>query len=186
MFSNAAARHGSCHVFHLNALSVTKRAALSTSSTRPSLQSSSNALVGPSTPGDTRTFVKQALRTNSKPRSSAVESVGTDGALLPRYLRRQGLQEGGKMSKSDGDEDWKKPMDPYILAKRIRRICEEGKVDEAVTYLKNAPRDAMNTVVWNTMLWEALKVSRFQLAYSLYVDVSCASSLSRKIYSSDA
>ena len=107
-----------------------------------------------------------------------VEGAGTDGAPIPRYLRRQALQDGGRVSQSKADDDdWKKPLDPYILAKRIRRLCEEGKVDDAVTYLKNAPRDAMNTVVWNTMLWEAMKASRFQLAYSLYVDVSNASTL---------
>ncbi|RXW25186.1 hypothetical protein EST38_g709 [Candolleomyces aberdarensis] len=37
--------------------------------------------------------------------------------------------------------------------------------------LKNAPRDAMNTPVWNTMIWEALKAQRYQLAQSLYVDM---------------
>lgn len=62
-------------------------------------------------------------------------------------------------------------LDPYVLAKRLRSLCEEGKVDDAVDMLKNSPRDAMNAVVWNTIIWEALKRQRFQLAYKLYVDV---------------
>ena len=114
------------------------------------------------------------MKRTSKPRTTVnMEGAGTGGAPIPRYLRRQGLQEGGRAPNPKvDDEDWKKPLDPYILAKRIRKFCEEGKVDDAVAYLKNAPRDAMNTIVWNTMLWEAMKVSRFQLAYSLYIDVS--------------
>ena len=88
------------------------------------------------------------------------------------------LQKGNAMWDVKGkqkDMDTEGPtklLDPYILAKRLRQLCAENKIDDAVTMLKAAPRDAMNTPVWNTMIWEALKVQRYQLAQSLYVDVS--------------
>jgi hypothetical protein len=38
--------------------------------------------------------------------------------------------------------------------------------------LKNAPLDAQNTPVWNTLIWECMKAKRFKLAYQLFIDVS--------------
>jgi len=84
--------------------------------------------------------------------------------LVDKYRKRSPLVAPA------GEE--KKLLDPYTLAQRLRKLCEENKIDDAVTMLKNVPRDAMNTPVWNTMIWEALKIQRFQLAHSLYVDVS--------------
>lgn len=77
----------------------------------------------------------------------------------------------GKQKDTDTDSPTKL-LDPYVLAKRLRQLCAENKIDDAVTMLRNAPRDAMNTPVWNTMIWEALKAQRYQLAQSLYTDVS--------------
>jgi hypothetical protein len=37
--------------------------------------------------------------------------------------------------------------------------------------LKNAPLDAQNTPVWNTLIWECMKAKRFKLAYQLFIDV---------------
>jgi hypothetical protein len=65
-----------------------------------------------------------------------------------------------------------KPLEPHVLSARLKRSCDEGKTDDAVFMLKNAPLDAQNTQVWNTLIWECLKVKRYQLAYQLFVDVS--------------
>ena len=63
-------------------------------------------------------------------------------------------------------------LEPHVLSGRLKRLADAGKVDDAVVMLKNAPLDAQNTQVWNTLIWEALKVNRYQLAYQLYIDVS--------------
>lgn len=63
-------------------------------------------------------------------------------------------------------------LEPHILSGRLKKLCESGKVDDAVVMLKNAPLDAQNTPVWNTLIWETLKAERYKLAYELYVDVS--------------
>ena len=72
-----------------------------------------------------------------------------------------------------------KPLEPHVLSARLKRSCEEGKVDDAVFMLKNAPLDAQNTQVWNTLIWECLKVKRYQLAYQLFVDVSTPSTITQ-------
>jgi hypothetical protein len=38
--------------------------------------------------------------------------------------------------------------------------------------IKLVPLNAENTLVWNTLIWEAMKVKWFKLAYLLYMDVS--------------
>jgi hypothetical protein len=65
----------------------------------------------------------------------------------------------------------KKLLEPYVLSERLQKLCSEGKVDGAVVMLKNAPLDAQNTPVWNTLIWECMKARRFQLSYQLFVDV---------------
>jgi len=115
-------------------------------------------------------------------------------AQLPRFLRRQqskptalGPMKGKRPESNPAPTAFRsrhhdslkevpkaamKPLEPHVLSARLKRSCNEGKVDDAVFMLKNAPLDAQNTQVWNTLIWECLKVKRYQLAYQLFVDVS--------------
>lgn len=70
-------------------------------------------------------------------------------------------------------------LEPHVLSGRLKKLCDSGKMDDAVYMLKNAPLDAQNSQVWNTLIWECLKGKRFQLAYQLFVDVR--SSFIRKV-----
>jgi len=69
-------------------------------------------------------------------------------------------------------EPSKRLLRPPVLSARLKKLCDEGEVDAAVSMLKNAPLDAQNTPVWNTLIWECMKSKRFKLAYQLFVDVS--------------
>jgi hypothetical protein len=62
-------------------------------------------------------------------------------------------------------------LEPHVLSKRLKDLCDSNKIDDAVSMLKNAPLDAQNTQVWNTLIWEALKAKRFKLSYQLFIDV---------------
>ena len=63
-------------------------------------------------------------------------------------------------------------LEPHVLSQRLKKLCEEGQLEAAVDTLKNAPLGAQSTPVWNTLIWEVLKVHRWNLAYKLYTDVS--------------
>ena len=126
-----------------------------------------------------------------------------DESKLPRFIRRQHLQEGS--SKKHTQKNASNPkaessslsprvlptyrsrhydpsnevpkadirfLEPHVLSGRLKKLCDSNKVDDAVYMLKNSPLGAQNTQVWNTLIWEALKVKRFQLSYQLFVDVS--------------
>lgn len=71
---------------------------------------------------------------------------------------------------SKGDNE-KILLRPSVTAQRVTKLCTEGKHDEAATYLQNLPLDAQNAVVWNTLIREFLRASRYQSAYKLYVDM---------------
>lgn len=65
----------------------------------------------------------------------------------------------------------KRLLEPHVLSQRIKALCDELQLDAAVDMLKNAPKDAQSTPVWNTLIWEALKAERWNLAYKLYTEV---------------
>jgi len=120
---------------------------------------------------------------------------------LPRYLRRRALQAGPTHSVDTKylpktTPDARRPsqpvrkfrsrhydpsqqeaksevrlLEPHVLSARLKKCCDAGNLDEAVAMLKNAPLDAQNTPVWNTLIWECMKVKRFQLGYQLFIDV---------------
>lgn len=62
-------------------------------------------------------------------------------------------------------------LEPHVLSTRLKKLCDAGQIDGAVSMLKNAPLDAQNTPVWNTLIWECMKAKRFKLAYQLFIDV---------------
>jgi hypothetical protein len=69
-------------------------------------------------------------------------------------------------------ESPKKLLMPHILSSRLKKLCDGGQLEKALLMLKNAPLDAQNTPVWNTLIWECMKAKRFKLGYELFIDVS--------------
>ena len=72
-------------------------------------------------------------------------------------------------------EEGPRLLRPSVLSERIKKLCQEDQLDDAVAMLKNAPLDAQNTIVWNTMISESMKQRRYKLAYQLYIDVRTGS-----------
>lgn len=66
-----------------------------------------------------------------------------------------------------------KRLEPHILSSRLRNLCAEGKLEDAVKTLKTMPLDAQNPPVWNTLIWECLKAERYSLGYKLFTEVRC-------------
>jgi len=70
-----------------------------------------------------------------------------------------------------------KLLRPYDLALQLKQLSADGNVDAAVQRLRSVPRDAQNVPAWNTMLSLCMAHKKFQLAYSLFIDVSPSSLL---------
>ena len=65
-----------------------------------------------------------------------------------------------------------KTITPAVMAFRIRNMCDEGKLDEAIETTKELPFHLQSAFAWNHIILQALKEDRFQLAFKLYNDVS--------------
>jgi hypothetical protein len=61
---------------------------------------------------------------------------------------------------------------PFHFAQAITKLCQRGKLEEAIQMTKDAPLSSQNEVVWNQLIKEALKDGRLKLSYELFIDVS--------------
>jgi hypothetical protein len=113
----------------------------------------------PSTPAGTQeqTLNLKEKKHGSSPRDTPRTSVHRSRHFDPSHERKSNPEI--------------RLLEPHVLSARLKKLCDAGKVDDAVSMLKNAPLDAQNTPVWNTLIWACMKVKRFKLAYQLYVDV---------------
>lgn len=74
----------------------------------------------------------------------------------------------------DGEEEApKRLLKPHQVSGRVHKMCEQGDIEDAVKYVQSMPLDALNNVVWNTLISQAGHVKRFRLAHEVYTDVSC-------------
>ncbi len=87
----------------------------------------------------------------------------------PKFRSRHLTPEAAK--ERTKSKEGLKLLEPHVLSQRIKKLCDRGQIDEAVSLLRTSPRDAQNTIVWNGLIWEAMKLHRHQLAWLLYVDV---------------
>lgn len=71
----------------------------------------------------------------------------------------------------DNPEGTKRPLEPYVLSKRLVDLANNRQLDEAVNMLQNSPLDASNVPTWNTLLLHCMKEKRFKLGYKLFTDV---------------
>ncbi|KAF9055258.1 hypothetical protein BDZ89DRAFT_938618 [Hymenopellis radicata] len=62
-------------------------------------------------------------------------------------------------------------LEPHVLSERLKKLCDEGKLEAAISMLKNSPHDAQNAIVWNTVIWECMKAKQFQQSYQLFTDM---------------
>lgn len=66
----------------------------------------------------------------------------------------------------------KRPLlQPYELSRRIIELCKRGDVDLAVTALQEAPQNAQNIKVWNTIIQQCMDAKKYKLAYTVFTDV---------------
>ncbi|KAJ8453558.1 hypothetical protein ONZ45_g19669 [Pleurotus djamor] len=122
-----------------------------------------------------------------KPARSSPPSTKLPSAV-PRYIRRQALAEQyaarvsldkKKGAEKDATETTTtgaasrptKLLEPHVLSGRLKKLCDAGKIDDAITALKNAPLDAQNVPVWNTLIWECMKAQKYASAYKLFTDM---------------
>ncbi|KAG0239774.1 hypothetical protein BGW41_007489 [Actinomortierella wolfii] len=63
------------------------------------------------------------------------------------------------------------PKDPHFMSQRVLKLTRQGKFDEAITFVKEAPMSLQNEVVWNHLIDEAGRIGKTNLALKLMNDM---------------
>ncbi|KAI0347517.1 hypothetical protein BDW22DRAFT_1351965 [Trametopsis cervina] len=118
------------------------------------------------------TIARRASTSSSAPQPQDVFPKGSEQSYhTARRLRLQQSLRTVTRSNEAGKDGRSTLLRPAVLNSRLLKLCAEGKYDDAVDMLKNAPHDASNAIVWNNMVSEIMKGEKYQLAYQLYTDM---------------
>ncbi|TFK94738.1 hypothetical protein K466DRAFT_475771 [Polyporus arcularius HHB13444] len=119
-----------------------------------------------------------APQVRARAASTAVTSDGPSSSNLSvlreaetSYKERQQRKHDRVAAVNGDNKQEKRLLKPHVLSGRLTKLCEEGKLDEAVEMLKNMPLDAQNVSVWSTLVAHAGRQNRFQLAYQLHTEM---------------
>ena len=93
-------------------------------------------------------------------------------SVRSKYMENEGGRHSGRKTGNTPISLTVKGLKPYEVVARVNILLEENKLDHAVTMVENLPFDAINVVVWNTLISAAIKAARYKLAFELYYDVS--------------
>ncbi|OBZ76233.1 hypothetical protein A0H81_04014 [Grifola frondosa] len=79
--------------------------------------------------------------------------------------------KGSSGTAAKGEYLGKRMLRPAVLSERLIKLSREDRLDDAIIMLQNAPLDAQNAIVWNTLIKHVLEARRYKLAYQLYIDM---------------
>lgn len=63
------------------------------------------------------------------------------------------------------------PKDPYLLSEKVVKFSKNGKLDDAITLVMEAPKSRQNEVVWNHLIQESSKLGKINQSWQLLNDV---------------
>ena len=79
--------------------------------------------------------------------------------------------ESSRISQSSSGEGERPLLRPYELSRRLIAHCQRGDFERAVIVLKQAPRNAQNIKVWNTIIQQCMNAKKYNLAFRVFIDV---------------
>ncbi|KAF9183825.1 hypothetical protein BGZ51_003735 [Haplosporangium sp. Z 767] len=63
------------------------------------------------------------------------------------------------------------PKDPYLLSEKVLKFARNGKLDDAITLVMEAPKSRQNEVVWNHLIQESSKMGKSIQSWRLLNDM---------------
>ncbi|KAG0078995.1 hypothetical protein BGZ90_003799 [Linnemannia elongata] len=63
------------------------------------------------------------------------------------------------------------PKDPYLLSEKVVKFSKNGKLDDAITLVMEAPKSRQNEVVWNHLIQESSKLGKINQSWQLLNDM---------------
>ncbi|GJJ68224.1 hypothetical protein EMPS_00570 [Entomortierella parvispora] len=63
------------------------------------------------------------------------------------------------------------PKDPYLLSEKVVKFARNGKLDDAIALVLEAPKTRQNEVVWNHLIQESAKLGKASQSWQLLNDM---------------
>ncbi|KAF9957067.1 hypothetical protein BGZ72_002210 [Mortierella alpina] len=63
------------------------------------------------------------------------------------------------------------PKDPYLLSEKVLKFSRNGKLDDAITLVLEAPKSRQNEVVWNHLIQESSRLGKTTQSWKLLNDM---------------
>ncbi|KAG0349720.1 hypothetical protein BC939DRAFT_526374 [Gamsiella multidivaricata] len=63
------------------------------------------------------------------------------------------------------------PKDPYLLSEKVVKFAKNGKLDDAITLVLEAPKSRQNEIVWNHLIQESSKLGKTNQSWQLLSDM---------------
>ncbi|KAF9925017.1 hypothetical protein BGZ67_008938 [Mortierella alpina] len=63
------------------------------------------------------------------------------------------------------------PKDPYLLSEKVLKFARNGKLDDAITLVLEAPKSRQNEVVWNNLIQESSRLGKATQSWKLLNDM---------------
>ncbi|KAF8940024.1 hypothetical protein BGZ47_007905 [Haplosporangium gracile] len=63
------------------------------------------------------------------------------------------------------------PKDPYLLSEKVVKFSKNGKLNDAITLVMEAPKSRQNEVVWNHLIQESSKLGKISQSWQLLNDM---------------
>ncbi|CAO3569495.1 unnamed protein product [Mortierella alpina] len=63
------------------------------------------------------------------------------------------------------------PKDPYLLSEKVLKFARNGKLDDAITLVLEAPKSRQNEVVWNHLIQESSRLGKATQSWKLLNDM---------------
>ncbi|KAI5120674.1 hypothetical protein M0805_006963 [Coniferiporia weirii] len=60
---------------------------------------------------------------------------------------------------------------PAVLSMRVKELADQGKIEDAITLVEEAPKSKMSAIVWNTLLHALMMMGKRKRAYSVYIEM---------------
>ncbi|KAI0005077.1 hypothetical protein BJV74DRAFT_792927 [Russula compacta] len=115
---------------------------------------------------------RSTLTTQSKSLGGKLQPAGSrrKATSPPPSLAATDLQSSA-ITSSQTQTGERPLLQPYELSGRLIALCKRGDVDLAFTMLQNAPRNAQNIKVWNTLILQCMDAEKYKLAYRVFTDM---------------
>ncbi|CAG8486278.1 8863_t:CDS:2 [Ambispora leptoticha] len=63
------------------------------------------------------------------------------------------------------------PKDAHFMSAKVQQLATNGKLEEAINFVIDAPKHAVSEVVWNHLIAECVKIGKVKMGFRLFTEM---------------